>query len=166
MMDVDPTEVPRQSSSHETLYACGSFGLIVGIIGLALAVAHPHIAEASRSPEPPPRKLSEIIAEAGDKFVGRIIVRAKGKKTEPGIVQPASMPRTPWTWYLTIAATTLGFVGAVSGTVGWIRREDHRLAACAIGAGSLAVAWAYILAALTIALVIVFLILLLRYIDV
>ena len=45
----------------------------------------------------------------------------------------------------------------MAGTGAWIRRENHRLATSAIIAGSLAVAWVYIVAALVIALAIVFL---------
>jgi hypothetical protein len=61
---------------------------------------------------------------------------------------------------LSVAATSLGLVGSLSGTAGWIRREDPRMAASAITVGALAVAWVYIVAALVIALVIFFLLLL------
>jgi hypothetical protein len=62
--------------------------------------------------------------------------------------------------YLSVAATSLGLIGSLSGTAGWIRREDSRMAVSAITVGALAVAWVYIMAALVIALVIVILLML------
>jgi hypothetical protein len=143
-------------------YGFGLFGLSIGVIGLALAVGRPHIAEALERarPKEPPQKLSDALADAGDKFVGRMIDRVRGKKHEAAVRPPRPEP-TPWLWYFSIVATGLGFAGSLSGTVSWIRREDHRLAASAIVAGALAVAWVYIIAALVIAFVIFFLLILL-----
>jgi hypothetical protein len=135
--------------------------LLVGILGFAVAVTHPYVAEALKPPEPPPPKLSDTLAEAGDKLVGKVIDRVRGRKSEPVAQQPAPPPPKPWGLYLSIAATALGFIVLVSGTVGWVRREDHRLAASAMIAGFLAIAWVYIVVALVIALVLVFLLLIL-----
>jgi hypothetical protein len=152
---------PVPSLPPRVRYAFGLIGLLIGLAGLAAAIARPYIAEALKPPEPPPQKLSDKLAEVGDKFVGRMIDRVRGAKPAPVAAQPAPPPRTPWPWYLSVAAASLGFVAAVSGTAGWVRREDHRLAASAITAGFLAVAWVYIVMALVIALVIVFLLILL-----
>jgi hypothetical protein len=117
-------------------YALGLLGFVLGILGLTAAVAGPRIAEALKPPEPPPQKLSDTLAEAGDKFVGRVLDRVRGKKPAAAAETHPSPPPTPWGWYLSVAATSLGLVGAVAGTGGWVRREDHRLAASAIIAGS------------------------------
>ncbi len=158
----DSTPTPTVRLSHPRP-RFGLIGLLVGSVGLVIAVVHPHLAEALKPPPPPPQKLSDTLAEAGDKFVGRMIDRVRGKKAAtPAPPPPPPQPQPlPWAWYLSLAATSLGLIGAASGTIAWVRREDHRLAASAITAGALAVAWVYILAALVIALVIVFLLFLL-----
>jgi hypothetical protein len=92
----------------------------------------------------------------------RMLDRARGKAAAPK-AKPPPKPQSRerlWLLYLSVAATSLGLVGSLSGTVGWIRREDSRLAGSAIAVGALAVAWIYIVAALVTALVIVFLFLL------
>lgn len=155
-MDVDPTQDLRQAPSHRVRYACGAFGLISGLAGLAIALAQPHIAEGLKAPEPPPQRLSETLVEAGDQLVSRMVDRVTGKKSEPAMTPPVPPPVTPWAWYLSIAATALGFIGAVSGVVGWVRIENPRLAASAVAVGSLAIALVYLPgAAFVIALIIV-----------
>jgi hypothetical protein len=156
-------EAPVAPQPLRTRYALGLLGLLVGVLGLFAAVARPHIAEAlkpPKPPEPPPQKLSDTLADAGDKFVDRIIDRLREKKAEPAAKAPPPSPPTPWDLYLAVAATSLGLVGALAGTAGWVRREDHRLAASSIVVGVLALAWVQIVAALVIAFLIVFLLLL------
>ena len=79
-------------------------------------------------------------------------------KAEPP--PPARPPVWPWALYISVAATSLGLIGSLSGTAGWIRREDSRMAMSAITVGALAVAWVYIMAAVVIALVVVILLML------
>jgi hypothetical protein len=158
MDEVSPESITAIVRPPRIRYGLGLFGLIVGSVGLAVAVTQPYIAEALKPPPPPPQKFSDTLTEAGEKFVGRMIDRVRGKKAEPLAAPAPPQPRPiPWPWYLSITATSLGLIGAVLGTASWIRREDHRLAASAIVASALAVAWIYIVVALVIALVIVFL---------
>jgi hypothetical protein len=56
-----PTVRPPHPSSE-----FGFFGLLVGSVGLVIVVVHPYPAEALKPP-PPPQKLSDTLAEAGDK---------------------------------------------------------------------------------------------------
>jgi hypothetical protein len=149
---------------RRTRYGLGLCGLLLAVVGLALAIARPYIAEAL---EPPPHraprpKLSHALAKAGEKFVDRMLEKARGGaavvNAEPP--PPARPPVWPWALYLSVAATSLGLIGSLSGTAGWIRREDSRMAVSAITVGALAVAWVYIMAALVIALVIVILLML------
>jgi hypothetical protein len=151
---LDSTALPERP----VRYALGLLGFIFGVTGLIAAVAGPHIAQALKPLEPPPQKLADKLAEAGDKFVGRLLDRVRGKQAEKVVDALPPAPPAPWGWYLSVAATALGLVGAVAGTGAWIRRENHRLAASAIITGSLAVAWVYIVAALVLALAIMFLV--------
>jgi hypothetical protein len=67
----------------------------------------------------------------------------------------------PWPLYLSIAAASLGLTGSLSGTVGWIRREDLRLTVSAMAVGALAVAWIYIVLGIVIGAAIAILLILL-----
>ena len=147
------------SPAPRVRYARGLFGFVLGILRLVATVAGPHIARALEPPDPPPQKLSDTLVEAGDKLIGKLLDRVRGKQPETIRNAPPPTPAIPWGWYLSVAATSLGMPGALAGTVP-VRRENHRLAASAIVTGSLAVAWTYIVAALVIALAIFFLLLL------
>ena len=157
-------ESPIMGPERRTRYGLGLCGLLLAVVGLALAIARPYIAEALEpSPHRAPRpKLSHALAEAGEKFVDRMLEKARGGAAvvKVELPPPARPPVWPWALYLSVAATSLGLIGSLSGTAGWIRREDSRMAVSAITVGALAVAWVYIMAALVIALVIVILLVL------
>ena len=149
---------------RRTRYGLGLCGLLLAVVGLALAIARPYIADGL---EPPPHraprpKVSHALAKAGEDFVDRMLEKARGGsavvKVDPP--PPARPPVWPWALYLSVAATSLGLFGSLSGTAGWIRREDSRMSVSAITVGALAVAWVYIMAALVIALVVVILLML------
>ncbi len=161
-LDISSAAAESVAPERRTRYGLGLCGLALAMVGLTLAVSRPVITELLKPSPVPRRKLSETLAGAGAKFVDRMVARARGKAAAPRD-EPPPRPQPPerlWLLYLSIAATSLGFVGSLSGTAGWIRREDSRLAGSAIAVGALAVAWIYIVAALVIALVIFFLILL------
>lgn len=156
-----PAATEYVASGPRTRYGLGLCGLALAVIGLILAIARPYVAEVLEPPPEPRPKVSEVLADAGAKFVDRMIEKARGRAAVPRAA-PAPKPQRPeqlWLLTLSVAATSLGLVGSLSGTVGWIRREDSRLAGSAIAIGALAVAWVYLMAALVTALVIVFLIL-------
>ncbi len=156
-MSTDSIDVVPVTPVHRVRSALGLVGLVLGVIGLAGAVARPYVEEALK---PPPEKLSDVIADAGEKLVVRAVDHMRHKKAEPAAKQPPPPPARPVGWQLSVAATSLGFVGAVCGAVGWVRREDQRLAASATVAGSVAVALTNLVAALVIALAIVLLLVL------
>jgi hypothetical protein len=146
-----------------TRYGLALCGLLLAAVGLLLALTRPYIAEAlepSRDREPR-QKLSHVLAEAGEIFVDRMVEKVRGgaAAVEAG-PPPARAREWPWDLYLSVAATSLGLIGSLSGTAGWIRREDPRMAVSAITVGALAVAWIYIMSALVTALVIVILLIL------
>jgi hypothetical protein len=162
-MDTIATEALKAESLSSPLrFAFGLAGLIVAALGLALGVMQPHITEAMKPPPPPPpQKMADVLAEAGDKFVGKMVDRVRGKKPEPPKAVEPPPKKTPWPLYISIAATSLGLAGSLSGTVGWIRREDLRLTVSAMAIGALAVAWIYIVLGIVIGAAIAILLMLL-----
>jgi hypothetical protein len=154
-------DIGPEARTRHGLALCG---LILAVLGLGFAIARPYIAEVLLPPPPPePRpKVSEVLADAGVRFVDRMLEKVRGRAAAPKAEPPLKprLPERPWLLYLSVFSTSLGLVGALSGAIGWIRREDSRLAGSAIAVGALAVAWVYIVAALVIALVIFFLFLL------
>lgn len=160
-------------------YAFGVVGLIAGIFGLAAALAKPHLVEAIEPPsrpvvQPEQQKLSDTLAEAGEKFVDRMADRVRRRTTAPAaaetpevVVEPAEpaheAPPMKWEHRVAIAATGLGLLGLVGGTAGWIRRENHRLAGSAITLGLLAISWQYIAMGIVLAVGVFVLLLLLRH---
>lgn len=150
----DPTADPR--------YAFGLAGLAVSILGLILAVARPHVDDAAEPPPPIPAKIGDQVVDAADKFVGRMIDRARGKPNQPAAPAPKVLP---WRWYLAVAGPALGLLGAMAGLIGWVRHELPRPTVAAMVVGFLAVAWIYLLVALVITFVIVAAVLILGHIG-
>lgn len=150
------------SSEPRARHGLGLYGLLLAVLGLTLAITQPYLTGVI-DPPPPRQKFSEVLSDAGEKLLDRAIAKVRGKAVvKAGPPPPAPAQKPPWPLYLSMAATLLGLAGAVSGMVGWIRREELRLTFSAITIGALAVAWVYIVAALVTALTIVFLMLLIR----
>jgi len=99
---------PRRAQRPARRFALGLFGLILGVAGLATAVAGPFAAEALAPPPEPAKKAAEVIADAGDKLAGRLIDRVKGKRPAPAADAPPAPQPVPWAWYFSAAAMSLG----------------------------------------------------------
>ena len=136
-------------------------GLCLGIVGLALAVLQPQIAEALKPPRGPgmtAEELADATVDVGGRFARRVVDRVRGKAL-PRPAAPAAVPPEKvltWEWYLDLAGPALGLLATVSGLLGYLRCENLRVVGCAATAGFLAIAWVHIVTALVIALVIVF----------
>jgi hypothetical protein len=153
---------PRRAQRPARRFALGLFGLILGVAGLATAVAGPFAAEALAPPPEPAKKAAEVIADAGDKLAGRLIDRVKGKRPAPAADAPPAPQPVPWAWYFSAAAMSLGFAGALSGAAGWMRRENPRVAAGAVATGAVAVGWVYLLPAVALAAAVIILLVAIR----
>jgi hypothetical protein len=149
----DPTPLMEESSPVQPIspspqaggrYAFGLTGLILALLGLLLVVATPSITRIVN----PPQKLGDAIAEAGDKLMEKVVDRVKGKRP----IEKAQPP-VPIKSYLHLAANTLAVLGAALGAVAWVRREDHRLAGCAMTIGALAIAFHYFVVAVFLAVI-------------
>ena len=62
-------------------YALGLCGSLLAVLGLALAIARPYVAEALKPPPPPDpqQRLSRVLAEAGEKLVDRMLDKVRGR---------------------------------------------------------------------------------------
>jgi len=119
----------------------GLVGIVVAFLGLAGAIFAPLAFEVRR---PPPKQLSDLLADTAVKIKDRVTKREA----------PASLPpQTDWRVVAIITASALGFVGAVFGTASWIRREDLRISGAAVAVGVTAIAFHYIMAAVGVAIV-------------
>ena len=121
--------------------AFGLVGIIVAFLGLAGAIFGPLAFEVQR---PPPKQLSDVLADTAVKIKDRIA------KTE---AVPPPPPQTDWRVVAIITASALGFIGAAFGTASWIRREDLRVSGAAVAIGVTAIAFHYIMAALGVVIV-------------
>ena len=137
---INPDATPKARAR-----AFGLVGLIVAFVGLAGAIFAPLAFEVQR---PPPKQLSDVLADTAAKIKDRVT------KREAPAPPP---PQTDWRVVAIITASALGFIGAAFGTASWIRREDLRISGAAIAVGVTAIAFQYVLAAIgiTIGLVII-----------
>jgi|KBSSwiStaDraftv2_1062776.scaffolds.fasta_scaffold264952_1 hypothetical protein len=133
------TPAPRKARTF------GLVGIVVAFLGLAGAIFAPLAFEVQR---PPPKQLSDVLADAAVKIKDRVTKRE---------TLPPPPPETDWSVVAIITASALGFIGAALGTASWVRREDLRISGAAVAVGVTAIAFHYILAAIgvTIGLVII-----------
>jgi len=135
----------------------GIGGMALGFLAFAVAVLAPLIWHAAEPPPLPEPKIADVLADAGAKFVDKMVDKVRGRKPPPAAVAPATKDQLPWLLICSIAGTSLGIVATGAGSVSWIKREDKRIASSAVAVGGLAIAWNYVVVALVIALVIIFL---------
>ena len=90
MVAVHPESLSPSESRSQPRFAPGLIGLLVAILGLGTALVAPHVVAAV---EPPRPKLSDTLAEAGDKFVGKMIDRVRHKEAPPS-AEAAAPPRS------------------------------------------------------------------------
>src|SRR5207244_10208828 len=89
-------------------------GFMAGLLALPLAVSAPHVAAALTPPPPTPGKVLSTWAKTRAKLAVRWLLRSPSTPAP----LPASPPGKRWLFNLTVAATTLGLVGALAGTGG------------------------------------------------
>lgn len=155
----DTTFTDHLNSTSETPAKSGLLGLmglILGALGLALHIATPHLIVI----QDPPAKLSDRIAKAGEKLTGRVIDRIKGKAPAPDAPVPFPLESC-----LSMAAALMGVLGMIFGVLSWSRREDPRLGGCVIVIGGIALAWEYLLFAIALVFILIFLMPLLQFFD-
>jgi hypothetical protein len=155
MTTADHPDVQETTSTGGSPWGIG--GMVLGFLAFAMAVLAPLVWHAAEPPPPAEPKMADILADAGAKFVDKMVNKVRGHKPAAAMAAPAAKKPLPWPLIWSIAATSLGIVATGAGSVSWIRREDKRIASSAVAAGGLAIAWNYVVVALVIALVIIFL---------
>lgn len=156
MDDAAAADASPRSRARSPQY--GRIGLALAVLGLAAVIAGPFVDEAVA---PPPRPLSQELADAARRLMGR--------KPKPAEAKPAPRPALAASWYCSVAGAALGVLATSAGVAGWVGREDARTAASAVAAGLGVVAWMYFQqnfgAALAVALVYVVLLVVLALLS-
>lgn len=131
----------------ETLlqYKFGIIGLVFATLGIFTAIFQENIREALD-----PNADKSITEKAVDK--------TKDYLNKKFLDEPAEVsPGKPATDVVTATYFLLGFLAIVFGIISFIVNENNRLAASAFSAGLIAVAWQYVMYAVFIALIVMFL---------
>ena len=118
----------------------GLIGIVIALAGLGVAVFQEHL-------RPPPEPISVTLGEAA---------LAKGKQWLGVGSEEIAAEQSAIDW-VTIVQFALGFIGIALGAVSWIRSENHRVSALAAALGLVVVAWEYVLVAVGVAVLILFL---------
>ena len=121
----------------------GVTGLLVSLVGLALSVLTPWLANLI---QPPPKPVEEEIADFAAKIVKR--VKEKLKKQQP--LPPAPPKQISWPMVFPASAISTGLLGLLLGVISWIKREDHRISGTAVAIGTITITWQYIILAVAI----------------
>lgn len=112
-------------SESGTRSICATLGLIIGLLGLLLALFQEDIVKAISPPEPTvAQSLYEVTKAA-----------VFGKPT------PAAQESMATRTWVTRTVTALGGLGLIFGIVAFARRESGRIALSSFVAGSLALFW-------------------------
>ena len=129
----------------------GSAGLILGFIGLGLALFSPAIVSRVAPPPPAKEQLSDFVADTAIKIKDRL--RHKPSPT------PAPVQRRPPTLseQLFYASLACGFVGLALSSVSWLRHESRSVSSIAAAVSIGTLAWHLLILAIAAVVVVVIL---------
>jgi hypothetical protein len=136
-----PDQPARPPGRHARRQYCGWSGLALGILALGLALLPGWIAPIYDPPSKPiQEKAADWVGELKDKALAAIRM-----EPAPPLPQEVSNPwRNP---RVKLASLVLGFSALMLGVLAFVRHEDQRMVACAVGLGAGAIAAEYVLTA-------------------
>ena len=134
----------RASSSPLTLVA-----LILGILAFGAALGHFYL-----GPIDPPPTLEDVVAEKAVAIRDSVVARLKGEEPETRST-PAWMKEMSRDDMLRNAIMAAAFLALVLASIGYIRREDGRIAASAVMFGTFAIAFQFLVIALGVLVLVI-----------
>jgi hypothetical protein len=136
----------------------GRVGVVVGLIGLAVAVLSLWVLPMIF----PPKPLEQVVVETARNIRDRAVSAARGvEQPAPRVSDEADV----WYKVSTIAALALGLAAIALGAVSFLRREDLRYAGTAAALGVGAIAFELWMMSLAIAVALILLFAIFRYLD-
>jgi hypothetical protein len=128
----------------------GGVGLFAGIVAFALAVLPFWIDEPAESNQSLGDIIAEKTVELGEKAVTTLTIRSG---------EPQAAARSGFDWYgnLGTFSAVLAVSAIVLGVLSFVRREDLRVCGGAVALGGAALAWHYLMIALIVIAVAIFL---------
>ncbi|MGJ8674293.1 hypothetical protein [Rubritalea sp.] len=127
----------------------GTFGILVGLIALCIAIFQNDLRPEESAPiQQPEPTLKELAVEASKKLINDKILKEETPSVAPDIPSEEKHDAIQLTYM------ALGFLAIVLGAISWIRKDHIRLSGGAISLGIMAVAWQYVLIGITVAVII------------
>jgi len=138
--DASKASVESAAPKPRRVTRLGLAGLIVGLVALVAAVMSSWVVELL---EPERQPIEHVAAEIASSLAGRLAARARGEQyvPPPAVVQAG----TDWSRIYPAAVVGAGILAACVGVVGFVRRDDLRVAGATIGVGLSAVLFQYFL---------------------
>lgn len=120
-------------------------GLVIGVLALGGALAHFWL-----GPIDPPPPLEEVVAEKAAAIKDRFVAKLKGEEADAAAVEETLAEEAVSDRDHRVRSVTslLGFVALVLSVVGFVRREDLRVAGSAAALGGGAAAFQFLIVAL------------------
>jgi hypothetical protein len=115
-------------------------GLVFGFLGLGIATYRTSV-EAEPPPPPKTKEISEVLADTVKKTADKFRKQASTPPPQPEVVA------WPTSKKLGLAASILGFIGAVFGCVSWLVGEHRRWTVATLCVGVAALAWTHVVVA-------------------
>ena len=133
-------------------------GLIFGFLGLGIAAYR-----MSVESEQPTRPKSDEIAQALSDTIKKTVNKLRNKEPAPQPLPTAVA--WPLSKKLGVAASILGFIAAVFGSISWLVGEHRRWTWAALAVGIAALAWTHVVVAVSIAVGIAIVIIILGHLG-
>ena len=134
----------------ELSFSFGMIGFILGMLALSVAVLHFFFGPIVQ-PVPEP-SIGEAVVSVANEIKAAVAAARDGHTPIAAAKESASFD-----WDALLRASTIvgGLIAAVLGAVAWVKREDARVSACAVGFGASAVLFQFaVYAILALAIVI------------
>ncbi|HED34134.1 MAG TPA: hypothetical protein ENJ08_07965 [Gammaproteobacteria bacterium] len=129
----------------------GISGILIGILGLTLAIFQADLNAAFAPPQAADPSLKELAIDAGKQLIQE---RLLGKKEE---TPPDKLITNTHNW-VQIIYMAIGVIAVLLGIISWVNKEHIRVSSAAVSLGLIVAAWQYTVIAIIIAVIILLII--------